>query len=31
MRHHYPGWEITVSLRETIAQIVEAWQQKLVT
>src|SRR5215203_2373953 len=31
MRAHYPGWDITVSLEETIAQIVEAWQQKLVS
>ena len=28
---HYPGWDITVSLEQTIAQIVEAWQQKLVS
>jgi CDP-paratose 2-epimerase len=31
MRSHYPGWDLTVSLEQTIAQIVEAWQQKLVT
>ena len=31
MRAHYPGWNITVSLERTIAQIVEAWQQKLVS
>jgi CDP-paratose 2-epimerase len=29
MREHYPAWDITVSLTETIRQIVEAWQQKL--
>jgi CDP-paratose 2-epimerase len=29
MRAHYPSWDITVSLDDTIAQIVEAWQQKL--
>jgi CDP-paratose 2-epimerase len=26
MRSHYPGWDITISLRETMRQIVEAWQ-----
>ena len=31
MRAHYPGWDITVSLEQTIAQIVEAWQHKLVS
>jgi CDP-paratose 2-epimerase len=31
MRAHYPGWDITVSLEQTIAEIVEAWQQKLVS
>ena len=30
IRAHYPGWDITVSLEQTIAQIVEAWQHKLV-
>jgi CDP-paratose 2-epimerase len=29
MREHYPAWDITVSLAETIRQIVEAWRQKL--
>lgn len=29
MRHHYPDWDITVSLEETIRQIVEAWRAKL--
>jgi len=28
MRAHYPGWDITVSLRETIEQIVAAWTQR---
>lgn len=28
MRAHYPGWDITVSLEETIRQIVEAWGKK---
>ena len=26
VKTHYPGWDITVSLRETIRQIVEAWR-----
>lgn len=26
MRAHYPGWDITISLEETIRQIVDAWQ-----
>ncbi len=25
MRQHYPGWDITIRLEETIQQIVEAW------
>lgn len=29
MRSHYPGWDITVSLEETIRQIVDAWRAKL--
>ncbi|MBD2209695.1 NAD-dependent epimerase/dehydratase family protein [Nostoc linckia FACHB-104] len=29
MHKHYPKWNITVSLEETIAQIVESWQQRL--
>jgi len=28
MRAHYPGWDITVSLEETIRQIVEATKQR---
>lgn len=28
MRRHYPGWDISVSLQETIRQIVEAWQRR---
>jgi CDP-paratose 2-epimerase len=28
MRAHYPSWDITVSLEETIRQIVEAWQTR---
>ncbi len=31
MQTHYPGWNITVSLEQTVAQIVEAWQRKLVS
>jgi len=29
MRAHYPGWDITVSLEETIRQIVEAWRSRM--
>ena len=29
MRAHYPSWEITQSLEETIRQIVEAWRAKI--
>jgi CDP-paratose 2-epimerase len=29
IRFHYPQWNITVSLEETIRQIVEAWQARL--
>jgi CDP-paratose 2-epimerase len=29
MRSHYPAWDITVSLEETIRQIVEAWKQRM--
>ena len=28
MRTHYPTWDITISLKETVAQIVQAWQQR---
>jgi CDP-paratose 2-epimerase len=28
MRGHYPGWEITHSVRDTIEQIVAAWQAR---
>lgn len=28
MREHYPNWDITVSLEETIRQIVESWKQR---
>ena len=28
MRAHYPAWNITVSLEETIRQIVESWQKR---
>jgi CDP-paratose 2-epimerase len=31
MREHYPAWDISVSLVQTIAQIVETWQHKLVS
>lgn len=28
IRNHYPEWDITVSLKETIGQIVEAWKTR---
>jgi CDP-paratose 2-epimerase len=28
MRAHYPSWDITISLEETIRQIVEAWKSR---
>jgi CDP-paratose 2-epimerase len=28
MRAHYPGWDITISLEETIGQIVDAWGKR---
>jgi CDP-paratose 2-epimerase len=28
MKAHYPGWDITQSLKETIRQIVEAWNKR---
>ena len=31
MRAHYPAWDITISLEETIRQIVQAWQSRLQT
>ena len=30
MRVHYPRWDLTVTLEQTLAQIVDAWRQKLV-
>lgn len=29
MKSHYPNWDITISLNETISQIVEAWKERL--
>lgn len=29
MRAHYPAWDITQSLEDTIRQIVEAWQKRI--
>ena len=29
MRSHYPNWDITISLEETIQQIVTSWQKRL--
>ena len=28
MRQHYPKWDISISLKDTIGQIVEAWKQR---
>jgi CDP-paratose 2-epimerase len=28
MRSHYPAWDISVSLEETLRQIIEAWRQR---
>ncbi len=28
MREHYPNWDISVSLEETISQIVESWKKR---
>jgi CDP-paratose 2-epimerase len=28
MKSHYPGWDITIGLEETIRQIVEAWKTR---
>ena len=29
MRDHYPNWDISISLEETIRQIVEAWRKRI--
>jgi len=29
MKEHYPAWDITISLEETISQIVEAWKTRI--
>jgi CDP-paratose 2-epimerase len=31
MRSHYPNWDISVTLEETIQQIVESWHQRINT
>lgn len=28
MRRHYPGWDITISLQDTLEQIVESWRAR---
>jgi CDP-paratose 2-epimerase len=28
MKAHYPSWDITISLRETMGQIVDAWKAR---
>lgn len=30
MKQHYPNWDITISLQETVAQIVNSWKERLV-
>ncbi len=29
MKQHYPGWDITKSLKQTIGEIVRSWQERL--
>jgi len=29
MKQHYPNWDITISLTETIRQIVESWKMRI--
>jgi CDP-paratose 2-epimerase len=29
MRAHYPKWEVTTSLRQIVAQIVQSWRERL--
>jgi len=29
MKAHYPQWEITIGLRQTVEEIVEAWQDRI--
>jgi CDP-paratose 2-epimerase len=29
IRAHYPAWRLTRSLEQTIAEIVDAWQERL--
>jgi CDP-paratose 2-epimerase len=29
MQAHYPGWSITKSLEQTMAEIVESWHRRL--
>jgi CDP-paratose 2-epimerase len=31
MRAHYPAWDVTVDLRETLRQIVDSWSRRLPT
>ena len=31
MRQHYPRWDISISLKDTIGQIVEAWKERTVS
>lgn len=31
IQNHYPNWEITISLEETIRQIIQSWKKRLVS
>jgi len=31
MKAHYPGWDLTKSLEQTIGEIVESWQRRITT
>jgi hypothetical protein len=31
MKAHYPGWDVTVGLEDTIGQIAEAWHARTST
>ena len=31
MKAHYPGWDLTKSLEQTIGEIVESWQRRIAT
>jgi CDP-paratose 2-epimerase len=29
MKHHYPQWDITRSLRQIVSEIADAWRERL--